>query len=158
MILSFSLFVPCGLWDFSSLTRDWTQALGSESNESEPLDQQGISHSDTFKRQFCSFRMYPQVSIFAGDKGTKEHQKQKLLELQRRCLMSDRMGVVLLENRVSVLPAPACLRGGHLPVSISARGFLKQGFAVWDSLPSSSSLYQILRMHPRGVMSEPSED
>ena len=24
----------CGLWDFSSLTRDWTQALGSESTKS----------------------------------------------------------------------------------------------------------------------------
>ena len=33
----------CGLWDLSSLTRDGTQALVSESDESQSLDCQGIS-------------------------------------------------------------------------------------------------------------------
>ena len=33
---------PLGLWDLSSLTRDWTLAPGSESAESWPLDRQGI--------------------------------------------------------------------------------------------------------------------
>ena len=32
--LFFFLATPCGLWDFSSLTRDQTRALGSESVES----------------------------------------------------------------------------------------------------------------------------
>ena len=38
----FFLATPRGLWDFSSLTRNRTQALGSESAESSPLDCQGI--------------------------------------------------------------------------------------------------------------------
>ena len=39
----FSVFActPCSSWDLSSLTRDWTRALSSESVESEPLDRQG---------------------------------------------------------------------------------------------------------------------
>ena len=38
----FYFFVLHGLWDPSSLTRDQTQALGSESTESYPLDHRGI--------------------------------------------------------------------------------------------------------------------
>ena len=44
VILLFKNFfaMPRGLWDPSSLTRDWTQARSSESAESLPLDCQGI--------------------------------------------------------------------------------------------------------------------
>ena len=34
----------CSLWYLSSLTRDRTQALGSESAQSSPLDRQAIPH------------------------------------------------------------------------------------------------------------------
>ena len=34
--------MACGMWDLSSPTRDWTQALGRENTESQPLDRQGI--------------------------------------------------------------------------------------------------------------------
>ena len=37
-----SFFVPHGLWDLSSLTRDWTYALCSGSAESKPLDHQEV--------------------------------------------------------------------------------------------------------------------
>ena len=37
------MFLPRSLWDLSSPTRDQTQALGSESAKSYPLDHQGIS-------------------------------------------------------------------------------------------------------------------
>ena len=44
MSILFILFFwpPRVTWAFSSLTRDWTPALGSESVESSPLDHQGI--------------------------------------------------------------------------------------------------------------------
>ena len=38
----FFLSVPHGLWDLSCPTRDPTRAQGSESEESQPLDRQGI--------------------------------------------------------------------------------------------------------------------
>ena len=37
------LAASCSLRNLSSLTRDWAHALGSESTESSPLDDQGIS-------------------------------------------------------------------------------------------------------------------
>ena len=37
-----------GLWDLSSLTRDWTQALSIESTESWPPDNQGIPFREWF--------------------------------------------------------------------------------------------------------------
>ena len=40
--LLFNFLVLCSWWDLSSLTRDGTRALGSESAESQPLDCQGI--------------------------------------------------------------------------------------------------------------------
>ena len=47
--ISFGFFVmPCRLWDLSSLTRDWTQALGRESMESQTLDHQGSSRENPF--------------------------------------------------------------------------------------------------------------
>ena len=36
--------MPRGLWNLSSLTRDWTQALGSDSTESYPLGGQRIPY------------------------------------------------------------------------------------------------------------------
>ena len=33
---------PLGLWDLSSLTKDWTQGPSNESAQSQPLDLQGI--------------------------------------------------------------------------------------------------------------------
>ena len=43
-LILFILFFwpPRVTWAFSSMTRDWTPALGSESVESSPLDHQGI--------------------------------------------------------------------------------------------------------------------
>ena len=47
--ISFCFFVmPCRLWDLSSLTRDWAQALGRESMESQTLDHQGSSRENPF--------------------------------------------------------------------------------------------------------------
>ena len=37
-----------GLWDLSSLTRDGTQALGSKSTKSQPLNHQGIPQNSIF--------------------------------------------------------------------------------------------------------------
>ena len=38
----FFFAMPSGLWDLSSLTRDWTRALSSENAESKLLEQQGL--------------------------------------------------------------------------------------------------------------------
>ena len=38
----FFLAMPWGLWDLSSAARDWTQAIGSETAESQPLDHHRI--------------------------------------------------------------------------------------------------------------------
>ena len=37
-----------GLWDLSSLTRDGTQALGSKSTKSQPLNHQGFPQNSIF--------------------------------------------------------------------------------------------------------------
>ena len=42
----FFLAAPHCLWDFSSPTRDRTQALSGESAESQPLDRQGIPEAN----------------------------------------------------------------------------------------------------------------
>ena len=43
------LTMPRDLQDLSSLIRDWTQALGSESTKFSPLDHQGIPENESFK-------------------------------------------------------------------------------------------------------------
>ena len=48
----FPFVVPCSLQDLSSPTRDWTQALDSESPESKLLDCQGIPDAFFFNQPF----------------------------------------------------------------------------------------------------------
>ena len=51
----FFLALLCSLWDLSSLNRDWTQALGSVSARSQPLDYQGISVLIIFQLRLLDF-------------------------------------------------------------------------------------------------------
>ena len=52
ILFFFPFVVPRSLWDLSSLTRDRTQALDSESPESELLDCQGIPDAFFFNQPF----------------------------------------------------------------------------------------------------------
>ena len=61
----FFLTVPRGLWDPSLPTRAQTRALGSESAESQPLDDQGIPF---FKKMFFTFFVF-QKGHYGGGHG-----------------------------------------------------------------------------------------